>query len=149
MHVGKEVEGHYQGVRTLFIAHFELKEALARWPECHDQYEVTHLYIMDHGNALTKEDLASLREFMEFLDSSLERVTIEVMSLPLGIDRLPRVNYMVSVEIDPRFLGFAYPSSPFVDGDQIKFTKNLFVACAKASDFVITQPGCFADDIEV
>ena len=124
MKLGIEVEGKFIGQKTLFCGAAELSVALAKLPRLAVSDDVVHLYVSDHENTLSQEQY-------DLLGSIPYRVTVEVRQKPVQ-PRYCNVAYMIAVEIDPRCLGFF---DTLAADDQIKFTSNLYVACASMSDF--------------
>lgn len=145
MKIGIEVEGHHQGGKTLFIRYDELLDAYS-WLELNARVlGVQHLYVMDHHTVMS--DVQYHRMHTALAEFGLVSVTVEVKAIPKDIPRYPNVLYMVCVEVDPVRLGFFGANT--VEGDQVKFTHALHVACADISQFCLTTPDKFANDIEV
>ena len=133
MKLGKEVEGEYLGVFTLFCS-FEEIEAL---PEAMEKYAhgVDQLYISDHGNQIDLQNPTAILPYKSQVGLiTVERTRCESPHHP-GID--------VMLVIDsPSFWALG-------EEDQVKFSRDLHVRAMVKRNMVVTIPSDFKGDKEI
>ena len=135
MKVGREAEGRFKGIMTLFIDASEVMDCI-KIEETVKQYNIGHIYISDRENtldystvhALFADDMVTL-DVTEVRDEELyDNITI-ILTLPHS--------YWDSIK-------------NMRSTDQIKFhSHNRDVKCVTMQSFVTTDPSEFLGDIEI
>ena len=148
MKYGVEVEGYLSGVRTLFCQVEEIPRLLSDEIKIAvKQHSLSHIYICDHGDTLTEDDVISIREKHLYLS-----ITIET----LGIPKVKLGPHLASYMVNIPFEGTAQLAE-LSSSDQIKLTNGLHVMTVSGAFSMGTQkvrvgytyPEDFAGDIEL
>ena len=139
MKIGKEVEGRWQGIKTLFIDELELSQfgvfAYKNIIERRVNYKVDHLYISDHKNLL---DLSENNTLLNAL-RKLMQITIERTKISSNVN--PDLDIFLLID-NESFWMLKY-------SDQIKFSKDKTVYAAVKDLMIKTIPSDFEGDSEI
>lgn len=133
MKIGKEVEGRFIGVDSLFVSAKDIKERREIVLSHMEKFKLTQLYISDHENELLLEELDRDLWQRSFI------ITVERTKL----FEIPPTNIHVLLTIDSESFWFLKES------DGIKFSKDLFVRYAHKECMPKTVPSDFSADVEI
>ena len=154
MKLGKEVEGAYQGLYTLFMDGYEavtffefksLKERAFPIGSADTIEKVEHIYVSDHAGYVMPDSIC-LAKWKEF---GL-KVTLEVRNV-LRREAYPdNVTFMLNITDGAQFSNKSFWN--LYPNDQIKFALpvdgSFMVRCVTVGSMTMTAPEDFAGDIE-
>lgn len=146
MKFGRECEGRFKGIESLFIQATEAIELFTdgypvtrlKQADMERLSKVKHVYISDHKGLIKHNDAC----LDVWFDDNMP-VTIEVCTIPPLRQLYPEnVSFMVRIDVKRDF----WKLEPT---DQVKFTREKVVMCTTIEALVKTEPDDFRNDVTI